>query len=315
MSWLKHTKVFMIFKDSFLYTGYIHLRDLCEIIFYFPQRYFKPTKFRPRVLTIEDTIRLVIDKQLSVVRFGDGEFRWMSDIANEHSFQKSSPLLKHRLNNVMNNKNPKLLICIPDVFGSLKDYTYNGQAAWSHLLIHHYDDWIKLLPHIDYYGDSNFTRPYIDQKNKQKSENIFLLIKELMSNRNITIVEGKYTSFGVGNDLLSSANRVRRIICPATNAFESYEEIYQRAIKYNSPNELYLIALGPTATVLSADLCNDGIQAIDIGHLDIEYDWYLINATKRVPLKEKYINELPGSGRIEAQSTDAKYLSEIIDII
>ena len=52
-------------------------------------------------------------------------------------------------------------------------------------------------------------------------------------------------------------------------------------------NKLILIALGPTATVLSYDLNKLGYQAIDIGHADIEYEWYLRKAKKKIPIKNK----------------------------
>ena len=42
-----------------------------------------------------------------------------------------------------------------------------------------------------------------------------------------------------------------------------------------SKNKLILIALGPTATVLSYDLYKLGYHVIDIGHADIEYEWFL----------------------------------------
>ena len=35
-----------------------------------------------------------------------------------------------------------------------------------------------------------------------------------------------------------------------------------------------LIALGQTATVLAYDLSEAGLQAIDPGHVDVEYEWY-----------------------------------------
>lgn len=45
--------------------------------------------------------------------------------------------------------------------------------------------------------------------------------------------------------------------------------------------KLVLIALGHTATVLAYDLAEVGYQAIDIGHIDIEYEWFLMRAPKK----------------------------------
>ena len=49
---------------------------------------------------------------------------------------------------------------------------------------------------------------------------------------------------------------------------------------------MIIIALGPTATVLAYDLAKEGYQALDMGHFDIEYEWYLRNATKKQLLEE-----------------------------
>ena len=59
-------------------------------------------------------------------------------------------------------------------------------------------------------------------------------------------------------------------------------------------NTLILISLGPTATVLAYDLIEFGHQIIDFGHFDIQYEYYLRNATKKIKIPNKYVNEVPG---------------------
>ena len=52
-----------------------------------------------------------------------------------------------------------------------------------------------------------------------------------------------------------------------------------KIVQKYSPNEyLILLALGPTATVMAYNLAQKGYQAIDIGHIDIEYEWYRMGA-------------------------------------
>ena len=75
--------------------------------------------------------------------------------------------------------------------------------------------------------------------------------------------------------------------------------------------KLFILALGPTATVLAYDLATFGFQALDLGHIDIEYEWFLMGATKKVPIKNKYVNEAKG-GRIKTSIANEKYKSEII---
>ena len=69
-----------------------------------------------------------------------------------------------------------------------------------------------------------------------------------------------------------------------------------------------------TATVLSRDLAHQGIQSIDLGHIDIEYEWMLSNVQSKVPIKGKYTNET-AVGKIVEQVSDATYKSQIIHIL
>lgn len=62
-------------------------------------------------------------------------------------------------------------------------------------------------------------------------------------------------------------------------------------VKNIKSEELVLISLGPTATVLAFDLANQGIQAIDVGQLDNEYDWFSMHAETRKEIKGEFVAE------------------------
>ena len=80
-------------------------------------------------------------------------------------------------------------------------------------------------------------------------------------------------------------------------------------------NPLVLVALGPTATVIALDLCNKGIQTIDIGHADIEYEWFLCHAQQKISIKNKFVNEAGDDPKDFEQINDPIYNSQIIDKI
>lgn len=84
-----------------------------------------------------------------------------------------------------------------------------------------------------------------------------------------------------------------------------------RDSKEPKKSKLILIALGPTATVLAYDLSSYGYQTLDIGHIDVEYEWFLKKATEKQPVKNKYIGEVDNGTNVNAIS-DLKYESEII---
>ena len=80
-------------------------------------------------------------------------------------------------------------------------------------------------------------------------------------------------------------------------------------------NILILISLGPTATVLAYDLCKLGYQAIDVGHIDIEYEWFLKNASTKVVVENKFVNEVNNGENNFTKVKDKLYYKQIIKTI
>ena len=135
-------------------------------------------------------------------------------------------------------------------------------------------------------------------------------LKKIWANRKCVFIEGKYTALGVGNDLFSGTESIQRIIGPAENAFHAYDKILE-CCKDQTKDKLFLLALGPTATVLAYDLCKMGYQAVDIGHIDLEYEWFLKGQGCRTEIVGKYNNELAGGDKpVEIQ--DKQYQSQIM---
>lgn len=131
-----------------------------------------------------------------------------------------------------------------------------------------------------------------------------------LSKKIVSILEEMEKSrLGVGNDLFDNTQSIHRILCPPCNAFNSINRIRAEACKQNK-NVLFLIALGPTATVLAYDLFKAGYQAIDIGHVDIEYEWWRMGARRKVKLERKYVNEVP-NGNLVADAGE-EYNKQII---
>lgn len=139
---------------------------------------------------------------------------------------------------------------------------------------------------------------------------LFRSIRQLWDGRNLTIVEGANTRFGIGNDLLEGALSVTRILCPNKNAYEELEQIKERCSGAD-PGNLFLVALGPAAKPLVMHLQESGLRALDVGHLDIEYEWYRRSAKTPSPVPGKAVNEAGTRGyeADEAEQTDfANYL-------
>lgn len=265
----------------------------------------------------EETINMLKNEQKSLSRFGDGEIAWIHKDAKAYFGQSNSEELSRRLKEVLLSNESKVLIGIPDFFGTLKYHSKERQQSRNAHLGKYYYRWMDLVDTNKKYSDSLITRTYNGLDNFD-SKRIFELWKSVWYGKNVIIIEGSQTRFGVGNDLLENAQSVKRIIAPSENAYSKYNEILNFVAVNNkkSNNDLYLIALGPTATILSYDIALLGCQAIDIGHLDIEYEWYLKNAKAKIPIKGKYVNEAGGTFEIDLDNEILKeYHNEIIKVI
>lgn len=164
------------------------------------------------------------------------------------------------------------------------------------------------------YYNAFISRLYSEMSDKSCAENWFKKVKRIWEDREVVIVEGDKTRFGVGNDILDNAKSIKRILAPNESAFDKYDEIVQECNKCDE-EVLFLIALGPTATVLAYDLTKYGYQAIDIGHFDIEYEWFLRGIKEdKVAIEGKYTNEVVGGDDV-ADILDNKYKNEIITMV
>ena len=93
--------------------------------------------------------------------------------------------------------------------------------------------------------------------------------------------------------------------------------VFDKILEYlNNKNidkdTLILIALGPTATVLAYELCKIGFQSIDIGHFDLNYEFYLRNVTHTIKIPNKYVNEISGGSYNISSVKDKRYYKEIL---
>ena len=81
-------------------------------------------------------------------------------------------------------------------------------------------------------------------------------------------------------------------------------------MKIAKEDDLICISLGPAATVLAYDLAEGGYQAVDIGQVDNEYDWYIRGAKERTAIKGKMVAEYL-ENRLPEDIGDEVYDSQI----
>ncbi len=242
----------------------------------------------PIVKDVNEAIDIIVKNKASISRYGDGEFNLLQ--GKSINFQEFDENLALRLKEILVSDEKNMLICIPDVFNGLKQYVPYSKRVWTALLACNRKKWCNLLNINKIYYNAFISRPYVIYKEKNNCKDKFINLKRIWDCKELLIVEGEKSRLGIGNDLFNNSKIIERIICPSINAYARYDEILE-AVQQHNKNKLVLIALGPTATVLAYDLHKLGYQAIDIGHVDIEYEWFLKKASGKVKIDGKFTNE------------------------
>lgn len=268
----------------------------------------EPEERQISVLSIDQSLDYLLEKGASVVRFGDGE---MDLIAGSGIvYQEYDPELSARLREIMSmESDERLMVCLSDVFRGLERYSIDAQNFWKAHLHQHLADYQEIC-RAPWYGSTFISRPYIDLEDKTPSAGYFAKLKQLWQDKDLLIVEGLTSRSGVGNDLFDGARSIKRIICPSRNAYSKLEAIKQ-AVREQADNRLILTMLGPTAKVLVYDLVQEGYRALDIGHIDSEYEWFQMGARHKVKLSHKHTAEHNFDQDIEFRD-DQAYDSQIV---
>lgn len=299
---------------SFLRCLYRPLRPVYVPLALKYRRFCIQHQYPIKIMSATQTIAHIKECNCSISRYGDGELDMMLTEGSVGFQHYSAPLADH-LRRVFKEADDRVLICLPTCVTSTRGMKKISADFWNNWNDHRvarptlYRFLQQYGKTMYLFGDANITRPYMDWKRRSRATRIFKEIKSLWADKDIIIIEGEQTRLGVGNDLFSNAKSIKRILAPAKNAFDCYDQIKNTAIQLHH-DELVLAALGPTATVLASDLSKLNIQTLDVGHIDVEYEWYLRNAKTKIPLPQKYVNEAK-AGQNVANCEDQDYQKQI----
>ena len=267
------------------------------------------------IISTENTINEIIKNHKSISRFGDGEIGMI--FGHSISFQKRDNHLRNKLFEVLNSNEKNLLIGVrfPYQKKKLNEMSAHGHKYWKKWVHKYKFKMLNILKKKKYYS-SDITRFYTKNKDKSKVYKYILKFKKIWDGRDVVVIEGEKTRFGIGNDLLNNAKSIKRILCPTRNAYNLYDKILNAALKFDK-NNLIIISLGPTASILAYDLAKYGYQAVDLGHADIQYELFLRNASRHIRIPYKFVNEYD-HGMNETsleEAPDKRYYEQIIEKI
>lgn len=272
----------------------------------------------PSIVPVKKTVEIIRKEGKSLARFGDNEFEQICG-RRRVNYQAVNSDLGTRLRKVLDSNLDNLLIAIADNYGSLEKYTDDAASAIRQYLGRGTTraEHMQLLDMSRTYYDAYLSRPYLIYRNKEEAGARFRDVRNIWTNQDILIVEGEHTRFGVGNDLMENAKSVQRILTLDKNCFDVYDNLIRKVKEY-SRDKLVLIILGPVATVMAYDLAKEDFWALDIGQLDVEYEWYLRQVTERCGIAYKTVSEVPEYDDIETDpGADyiRKYRSEIVESV
>jgi len=270
----------------------------------------------PQIRNVDETLDKILQDKSSLSRFGDGEFVLMT--GGRINYQCRNASLAKRLKEVLTSDMSNLLVALPPCFGAMDDYLPPVLDFWRKCMSRKREMIYSYLDMDRVYYDAFFSRVYMHYNKTddlyQKCGTYYERVKKLWQGRDVVICEGQGTRFGIFNDLLNGAKSISRILCPPRNAFEKYDEILS-AFDDVDKQKLIIIALGPTATVLSYDLCRRGYQAIDTGSFDVDYECYLRKEVRLgIPIEYKYVDS-GKKGRTIQPLDDPEYKSQIVNKI
>lgn len=213
----------------------------------------------PKVLNEWKTLERILNG-CSLARYGDGEVKHMDGRRNVS--QGFVPSLQKALKEAFSHRSTNYLVGVPNVFDGRQFTEVNEGYIWSMRR-----RFAKIADTKYEYGSSYITRG--DLFPAMHYPSFWYVMSELWNGRDVVLVRG-HEKRANPEGMMARARNIDRVETPSAHAWSEYGRILLECMSH--PREsLYLLCVGPTATVLAMDLCKSGRWAVDIGHLGMFY--------------------------------------------
>lgn len=210
-------------------------------------------------MSFEETLVSLAESSRSFARFGDGEFRLISDPGYHLGFQRNSRELRLALGEVLRaGGSESLLLGWPRPFRTL-----HNTNVWTIV----WDDIYDLVPAGARFGNSHVSRPVFFAELGHRGVDLW---RRVWEDVDVTIVTGEGSRFELIPELFDNVRSHRFVYSSPKNAFDDIDGVCARVLGLG-PTGLVLISLGPAGTVLASRLSSCGVRALDVGHLSGSY--------------------------------------------
>lgn len=220
------------------------------------------------IINTEKTLVKLAGTDKSFVRFGENEILLMQGktVPSQHY----DAALARRLKKLLLAEEEGLLVGIPYFYVYPREKLTPYMEVRSLSVAEQRRFLFRHCRKAASYIDSGFTQAYHLYEDYD-FEHHFRRARKLFADKDVTVICGEGVFDRFSYRLLDACRSVQYQYAPGTDAFASYKEIVQKALKIDK-NRLVCVALGPTAAPLVHDLHKRGYQAWDIGHLLKDYD-------------------------------------------
>jgi len=207
------------------------------------------------------TLERLVQDRVSFARFGDGELRIMLRPEFNLRFQRWSAGLATDLRAVLtyDGYDPdRLFLGFPYPYRSL---------YWSDLWLDIWPDLRPLLRTDITYGTTHVSRPICFERLGQDGVDLW---RQVWRDRDVCIITGEGSRFDVVPELFDNVASSRFVYSTPVNAYGDLPRLMGE-LKDEDPASLFLVALGPAGTLVTAWLAQRGRWAIDIGHISASW--------------------------------------------
>lgn len=132
--------------------------------------YYRFALPKVHVISTDKTLDMILNRHISIVRFGDGEIDLMVGISI--AYQQANAKLSKQLRNILFGNSNEFLVCVPDFFENISRYTKATQKFWRHEIRGRKELYKRLAATNHTFGSAEVSRPYINLKDKNMSKNI-----------------------------------------------------------------------------------------------------------------------------------------------
>ena len=261
-----------------------------------------------KVHSVEETIEELIHTDKSMVRFGDGEITMIR--GRSLKLQRVEPEIIEGLKRILGYQYDGMIVTIPEIFGDLSIYRKESRQFWRDHLLFSRKTYEQYCNKDRIYHNTSVSRFYYALEDQSRCAQWVEGIRQIWRGKDLVVVEGEKTHNGVGNDLFDTARSVERIIGPASDAYGKLDEIIACCMEYPK-DRLFLISLGVAAKFFTERMFLKGYRVLDIGHLDMEYEWYLKKVKQKEPIPK---HDVVGQSANEEKGYQ-EYLGQIKKII